>query len=150
MHKAPREPDLTRLYRMMLTSRRLEEEISKLWQEGRISGEMHLGIGEEGIVAGVIDHLGEGDAIAADHRSTPPMVMHGVDPTAIVPASLALDTPQSVYASSMTIQIPNNSLLQGAVFFAQWWAIISDVGTSAILAVATSDGAVIAIGGPNP
>jgi len=84
LHKAPREPDLTRLYRMMLTSRRLEEEISKLWQEGRISGEMHLGIGEEGIVAGVIDHLGEGDAIAADHRSTPPMVMHGVDPTAIV------------------------------------------------------------------
>jgi len=45
---------------------------------------MHLGIGEEGIVAGVVDHLSDGDAIAADHRSTPPMVMHGVDPTAIV------------------------------------------------------------------
>ena len=78
------EPDRTRLYRTMLTSRRLEEAISKLWQEGRISGEMHLGIGEEGIVAGVVDHLSDGDAIAADHRSTPPMVMHGVDPTAIV------------------------------------------------------------------
>ncbi len=78
------EPDRTRLYQMMLTSRRLEEAISKLWQEGRISGEMHLGIGEEGIVAGVIDHLNRGDAIAADHRSTPPMVMHGIDPTAIV------------------------------------------------------------------
>jgi TPP-dependent pyruvate/acetoin dehydrogenase alpha subunit len=62
------EPDRTRLYRMMLTSRRLEEAISKLWQDGHISGEMHLGIGEEGIVAGVIDHLSEGDAIAADHR----------------------------------------------------------------------------------
>ena len=46
------EPDRTTgLYRMMLTSRRLEEAISKLWQEGHISGEMHLGIGEEGIVA---------------------------------------------------------------------------------------------------
>ena len=78
------EPDRTGLYRLMLTSRKLEEEISKLWQEGRISGEMHLGIGEEGIVAGVVDHLSDGDAIAADHRSTPPMVMHGVDPTAIV------------------------------------------------------------------
>ncbi len=68
----------------MLTSRRLEEEISKLWQEGRVSGEMHLGVGEEGIVAGALDHLTNEDAVAADHRSTPPMVMKGVDLTAIV------------------------------------------------------------------
>ncbi len=76
--------DRLRLYRLMLTSRRLEEAISRLWHEGRISGEMHLGIGEEGIVAGVVDHLAEGDAIAADHRSTSPLAMHGVDMTAIV------------------------------------------------------------------
>ena len=57
---------------------------------------MHLGIGEEGIVAGVVDHLHRGDAIAADHRSTPPMIMHGIDPTAIVaecPHSGTIDTP---------------------------------------------------------
>jgi len=77
-------PDLFRLYRTMLTSRRLEEEIARLWHEGLISGEMHLGIGDEGIVAGVLDHLGEGDAVAADHRSTPPLVMRGVDLAAIV------------------------------------------------------------------
>lgn len=76
-------PDSVRLYELMLTSRRLEEEISRLWHEGRISGEMHLGIGEEGIVAGVLDHLEDGDAIAGDHRSTPAFVMRGVDPTAI-------------------------------------------------------------------
>jgi len=69
---------------MMLTSRRLEEEISRLWNDGKISAEMHLGIGEEGIVAGVVDHLSDGDAIAADHRSTPPLVMRGVDLSAIV------------------------------------------------------------------
>jgi len=68
----------------MLTSRRLEEEIARLWHEGRISGEMHLGVGEEGIVAGVLSHLGEGDAIAADHRSTPPMAMRGVALAGIV------------------------------------------------------------------
>jgi pyruvate dehydrogenase E1 component alpha subunit len=68
----------------MLTSRRIEEEISRLWYEGRISGEMHVGIGEEGIVAGVIAHLGDGDAVAGDHRGTPALVMHGVDLTAIV------------------------------------------------------------------
>lgn len=77
-------PDSLRLYRLMRTSRRLEEEISRLWHDGLISGEMHLGIGEEGIVAGVVDHLDAGDAIAADHRSTPPFVMHGVDLKAIV------------------------------------------------------------------
>ena len=78
------KPDQLELYRAMLTSRRLEEAIAELWHDGLVSGEMHLGIGEEGIDAGVVDHLEEGDAIAADHRSTPPMVMRGVDLTAIV------------------------------------------------------------------
>lgn len=78
------QPDRRELYRWMLRSRRLEEEIAELWHQGRISGEMHLGIGEEGIVAGVLHHLEDGDAVAADHRSTPPMVMRGVDLTAIV------------------------------------------------------------------
>lgn len=73
-----------RLYRLMLTSRRLEEHVTELWRAGRISGEMHLGIGEEGIAAGVVDHLEEGDAIAADHRPTPLFVMRGVDLEAIV------------------------------------------------------------------
>ena len=76
--------DALRLYRLMLSSRRLEEEIARLWRDGLISGEMHLGIGEEAIVAGVVDHLGDGDAVAADHRSTPPLVMRGVDLAAIV------------------------------------------------------------------
>ena len=82
-------PDRLRLYRTMLTSRRLEEEIARLWHDGLVSGEMHLGIGEEGIVAGVLDHLGDGDAVAADHRSTPPMVMRGVNLAALVAECLA-------------------------------------------------------------
>ena len=36
------------------------------------------------MVADVIDQLEGGDAIAAAHRSTPPLVMRGVDLTAIV------------------------------------------------------------------
>jgi acetoin:2,6-dichlorophenolindophenol oxidoreductase subunit alpha len=78
------EPDRVALYRKMLTCRRIEEAIAGLWQEGRISGEMHLGIGEEGINAGVLDHLGDGDAVALDHRGTAGMVLRGVDPAAIV------------------------------------------------------------------
>ncbi|EFK10867.1 putative TPP-dependent acetoin dehydrogenase complex, E1 component, alpha subunit [delta proteobacterium NaphS2] len=78
------KPDSVALYRKMLTCRRVEEAIAGLWYEGRISGEMHLGIGEEGINAGVLDHLGDGDAVALDHRGTAGMVLRGVDPAAIV------------------------------------------------------------------
>ena len=79
-----RRPDRVGLYRKMLACRRLEEAIAGLWHEGRISGEMHLGIGEEGINAGVLDHLVEGDAVALDHRGTAGMLLRGVDPAALV------------------------------------------------------------------
>lgn len=72
-------PDGVALYSQMLKSRRFEEAVSQLWQEGHISAEMHLNIGEEGIIAGVVDHLIEGDAMALDHRGTAPLVMRGVD-----------------------------------------------------------------------
>jgi len=56
----------------------------QLWKDGLISGEMHLGTGEEAIVAGVLAHLREDDAMALDHRSTPPLIMRGVDPPLIL------------------------------------------------------------------
>lgn len=72
-------PDLLFLYRQMLRSRRFEEAVKSIWDAGKISGEMHLGIGEEAVVAGVVSQLNDGDAIAIDHRCTPPMVMRGID-----------------------------------------------------------------------
>ena len=71
--------NLQALYRLMLRSRRFEEAVTSLWEAGKISGEMHLGVGEEAIVAGVVAHLQDGDAMALDHRGTPPLVMRGVD-----------------------------------------------------------------------
>ena len=73
-------PDLWSLYRIMLQSRLFEEAVARIWENGKISGEMHLGTGEEGIIAGVVDHLGDGDALALDHRGTAAMLMRGVDP----------------------------------------------------------------------
>lgn len=78
------KPDLWSLYRQMLRSRLFEEAVARLWQEGKISGEMHMGIGEEAIVVGVLDHLQEGDALALDHRGTPPLLMRGVDPVLLL------------------------------------------------------------------
>lgn len=73
-------PDLWSLYRIMLKSRLFEEAVARIWENGKISGEMHLGTGEEGIIAGVADHLREGDAMALDHRGTAALLMRGVDP----------------------------------------------------------------------
>jgi TPP-dependent pyruvate/acetoin dehydrogenase alpha subunit len=78
------EPELWSLYAVMLKSRLLEEAIASLWHDGLISGEMHLGTGEEAIIAGVVPQLGEGDAMAVDHRGTAALLMRGVDPVLIV------------------------------------------------------------------
>ncbi|MFC2161897.1 thiamine pyrophosphate-dependent dehydrogenase E1 component subunit alpha [Acidobacteriota bacterium] len=78
------KPNLWKLYRQMLKSRIFEEKVIELWEKGSIFGEMHTGIGEEAIIAGTIDHLIEGDAIALDHRGTPPLIMRGVDIAALL------------------------------------------------------------------
>lgn len=82
--KETMQPDPWFLYRLMLKSRLFEIEVTRLWQEGHIPGEMHLGMGEEAIVAGVVGQLREGDAMALDHRGTPPLLMHGVDPVLLL------------------------------------------------------------------
>ena len=74
-----RKPPLERLHHQMMRMRLFEEACADMWARGLISGELHLGIGEEGIVAGVTDHLIDGDAMALDHRGTPALVGRGTD-----------------------------------------------------------------------
>jgi TPP-dependent pyruvate/acetoin dehydrogenase alpha subunit len=76
-------PDFWSLYALMLKSRLFEEAVATLWRDGLISGEMHLGTGEEAIIAGVVAHLREGDAMALDHRGTAALLMRGVNPLLI-------------------------------------------------------------------
>ncbi len=78
------EPDVWQLYRSMLKSRIFEEAVIELWDQGKISGEMHLAIGEEAIAAGVLSHIQEGDALALDHRGTPQLIMRGIDPVQLL------------------------------------------------------------------
>ena len=77
-------PDLWSLYTLMFKSHLFEEVVTQLWKDGLISGEMHLGTGEEAIVAGIVSQLLEGDAMALDHRGSPPLLMRGVDPVLIL------------------------------------------------------------------
>ena len=78
------EPDLWKLYRIMLQSRLFEEAVLQLWSNGEISGEMHLAIGEEAIAAGILSQIQNGDALALDHRGTPQLLMRGVDPVILL------------------------------------------------------------------
>jgi TPP-dependent pyruvate/acetoin dehydrogenase alpha subunit len=77
-------PDIWSLYELMLKSRVFEEAVASLWHDGMISGEMHLGTGEEAIIAGVVSQLQDCDAMALDHRGTAAMLMRGVDPALIL------------------------------------------------------------------
>jgi TPP-dependent pyruvate/acetoin dehydrogenase alpha subunit len=77
-------PDLWPLYALMLKSRLFEEAVARLWEDGLISGEMHLGTGEEAINTGIVTQLRDGDAMALDHRGTSPSLMRGVDPVLIL------------------------------------------------------------------
>jgi len=61
-----------------------EEATAQCWQEGLISGELHLGTGEEAIITGVVSQLIDGDAIALDHRGTAAMLLRGVDPVLLL------------------------------------------------------------------
>ena len=75
---------LQALYLQMCRIRYTEGALGRLWHRGLVSGEMHLGMGEEAVVAGVVAHLGDGDALALDYRSTPPLIARGVDLTALL------------------------------------------------------------------
>jgi TPP-dependent pyruvate/acetoin dehydrogenase alpha subunit len=76
--------DALKLYELMIRSRLFEEAVKELWLAGLITGEMHLGIGEEAVIAGVVSQLVEGDALALDHRGTSALVMRGVDPVSLL------------------------------------------------------------------
>jgi acetoin:2,6-dichlorophenolindophenol oxidoreductase subunit alpha len=80
----PAPVDIWALYTEMKRSRLFEEAVERLWRDGLISGEMHLGTGEEAVIAGVVTQLRPDDALAVDHRGTAAFLMRGVDPVALL------------------------------------------------------------------
>ncbi|GMG83154.1 pyruvate dehydrogenase (acetyl-transferring) E1 component subunit alpha [Paralimibaculum aggregatum] len=77
------------MYRMMVTSRRFEEAIAKIYFEGKtpvfnmakgpIPGEMHLSDGQEPVAVGVCAHLEPHDVVTATHRPHHQAIAKGVD-----------------------------------------------------------------------
>ena len=71
--------DLLELHKNMYQARAFELAQAALWHQGLISGELHLGTGEEATVAGVVAHIVRGDGVALDHRGSPVLNLLGVD-----------------------------------------------------------------------
>ena len=77
------------MYRNMVTSRRFEEAIAKIYFEGKspafnmangpIPGEMHLSDGQEPVAVGVCAHLTPEDVVTATHRPHHQAIAKGVD-----------------------------------------------------------------------
>lgn len=77
------------MYQMMVTNRRFEETIERIYMEGKtpafnmadgpIPGEMHLSNGQEPVAVGVCAHLDAEDVVTATHRPHHQAIAKGVD-----------------------------------------------------------------------
>jgi len=77
-------PELARLYRTMLDMRHFEEACLEGVPTREIHGELHTGIGQEGIAAGLAPWLRREDALVSTHRNHLHGLAKGVDRTALM------------------------------------------------------------------
>ncbi|MDP2738243.1 MAG: thiamine pyrophosphate-dependent dehydrogenase E1 component subunit alpha [Pseudorhodobacter sp.] len=85
----PSKQTLGWMYQNMVTSRKFENAIEKIYMEGKspvfnmangpIPGEMHLSDGQEPVAVGVCAHLGPEDIVTATHRPHHQAIAKGVD-----------------------------------------------------------------------
>lgn len=85
----PSKETLAWMYEKMVTSRRFENAIEKIYMEGKspvfnmangpIPGEMHLSDGQEPVAVGVCAHLNPEDIVTATHRPHHQAIAKGVD-----------------------------------------------------------------------
>jgi pyruvate dehydrogenase E1 component alpha subunit len=92
MRKTSRPPDLTRqhaldLLRGMLLIRRFEEKCAEMYSLGKISGFLHLYIGEEAVAVGAMQSLTPDDNIVATYREHGQALARGI-PANVVMAEM--------------------------------------------------------------
>ena len=80
------------IYEKILRCRILEEFLLKAYRDGYVPGTLHLGIGHEGCVVGVIEALERGDLIIGTHRSHCHALSMGMTPEEIISEVLGKKT----------------------------------------------------------
>jgi 2-oxoisovalerate dehydrogenase E1 component len=72
------------LYGNMLTIRRCEEQLVKLYATGKIYGGVHTYIGQEAVATGVCAHLRQDDVVFSTHRGHGHALSKGVTPRELI------------------------------------------------------------------
>ena len=68
---------LVDLHRRMVRIRRFEETAGKMMEDGKITGALHLYVGEEAVASGVMAHLSNQDQITSTHRGHGHLIAKG-------------------------------------------------------------------------
>lgn len=76
---ARRDGELVDLFRTMVLIRKVEEQLSALFEAGEIPGFIHLSIGQEAVAAGVCTQLSDKDTVASNHRGHGHALAKGID-----------------------------------------------------------------------
>ncbi len=71
--------ELLKLHYLMVKVRRVEECLMDVFSQGKIPGFIHVGIGQEGVAAGVCSILREDDLIFTTHRGHGQALAKGID-----------------------------------------------------------------------
>lgn len=129
----PSKDRLLALYRNMLTIRRTEEQLVKLYAAGKVYGGVHTYIGEEAVASGVCAHLRTDDTIFSTHRGHGHALSKGVTPRELASeilgratgvsggrgGSMHLFKPEVGFMGSSGIVGPAMTLATGAAYAAK-------------------------------
>jgi 2-oxoisovalerate dehydrogenase E1 component len=121
------------LYRTMLTLRRTEEQLVRLYASGKIYGGTHTYIGEEAVATGVCAHLRTDDVVFSTHRGHGHALAKGIPPRELIAellgratgcsegrgGSMHLFKPEVGFMGSSGIVGPSMTLAAGAGYTAK-------------------------------
>jgi len=121
------------MYRTMLTIRRTEELLVKLYAAGRIYGGVHTYIGEEAVATGVCANLRITDLVFSTHRGHGHALAKGMPPRELIPevlgkvtgcsggrgGSMHLFKPEIGFMGSSGIVGPSITLAAGSAYAAK-------------------------------
>lgn len=117
--------DILEVYEKMVTIRRFEETVERLFLEGRIMGTAHTCIGQEAVAVGAAFALTSADAMTTTHRGHGHLIARGGEPSRMMAELFGKDTGYSHgYGGSQMMMVPKigfygaNGITAGSMAFA--------------------------------
>ena len=86
---------LTAWYRAMTLARKCDQKLAALYRQGKITGAVYLGIGQEAICAGAVSLLQPNDYFSTVARGLAGWFLRGVEPKQVIARWLGRDVPPS-------------------------------------------------------